>query len=176
MLMFTLNHLKNSFSAIVKAIALHHTMIMVRNLATVLATIRCCIHAADQVHPPLVRDAFFCDWKSFRLRLRLTIVKTDCTWFIGVGQFSGIIPLKPDISVKGYDILHDDQYSRSSFGEGNRYKIHKIFWRLGRRIWDPGKMPLWRRHESEQEILYWYNLSLIRRQSKSWTRSTIKIQ
>uniref|UniRef100_A0A1J3H8R3 Protein RER1C n=1 Tax=Noccaea caerulescens TaxID=107243 RepID=A0A1J3H8R3_NOCCA len=130
-----------------------------------------------------VSDVFSHDRKLFRSRrsrLRLTIVKTVCIWFIGVDPLSGISQLEPDISMKISKFLHDGHYSRFTFGEGIGYKFQKVFWRLGRRIWDPGKTDLWRRHESEQEImywynLYWYNLSLIRRQSKSWTKTTIKI-
>lgn len=79
-------------------------------------------------------------------------------WWLSVHWQFDITPIKPYISVKDCDILHDGQHSRSNFGEGNGYKIQKIFWRLGRQIWDPGITDLWRNLQNEKKMsaYFWY--------------------
>ncbi|CAA7060869.1 unnamed protein product [Microthlaspi erraticum] len=81
---------------------------------------------------------------------RSPLMETQYLLFVLMGGFSKIIQAEHVISMKGCVTLHDARHSGYQSGEGIAYKVQRVFWCIGRRIWDPGKSVLWRKLHNEK--------------------------
>lgn len=86
----------------------------------------------NQTQQILVRDDFCSYSKRVCFWQRSMIAKTNYSWFIGMGRFSGFIQVEPVISVKDLPILYDAQYFHYPFGEGIEYENRRTNWCISR--------------------------------------------
>ncbi|CAA7015093.1 unnamed protein product [Microthlaspi erraticum] len=108
------------------------------------------VSMADQTQRVSIRDDVFGVWKRSCFHQVSLTVEMKYLLFVRLGWFSFVTQFERAISVKGQVTIHDAQLLRHQSGEGIEFKIRKVLWCIGRRIWDPGKSVLWRKLQNKK--------------------------